>query len=315
VSILKRSLGSLLEVSPEEVSVIRRGFRVSAPSTTEALERIGGEFLGGYHAALEEDSASSLASRLSASVAPAFLGFAFEGAAMALTLLDHIAPPGRRFETFVSGSGQDHAYMCHVGAGWAVARLPWLRLRLAATLREFEPLGRWLVMDGYGFHEGFFHLQKRVLRAEVPWGVRGYGARAFDQGLGRSLWFVDGMDPVRIPQTIASFPASRHADLWSGVGLACGYAGGASEAGVALLLESAGPHVAAFRQGVAFAAKARIRANTPADHLEMVCRTACDSSPDALADLCGETMKNLPPDGAEPAYEIWRRRIQSEVAA
>ena len=43
---------------------------------------------------------------------------------MALTLLDHIAPGRGRFEAFLAGAGNPHFYMCHVGAGWAVARLP-----------------------------------------------------------------------------------------------------------------------------------------------------------------------------------------------
>ena len=42
----------------------------------------------------------------------------------------------------------------------------------------------------------------------------------FDQGLGRSFWFVNGGNPELIAQTIHSFPDSRQADFWSGIGLA-----------------------------------------------------------------------------------------------
>src|ERR1022692_1923089 len=57
-------------------------------------------------------------------------GFAFEGAAMALTLLDHFMPVNRgRFHRFLHGEGAPHFYMLHVGAGWAMARLPWLGWR------------------------------------------------------------------------------------------------------------------------------------------------------------------------------------------
>src|SRR3712207_8380154 len=53
-----------------------------------------------------------------------------------------------------------------------------------------------------------------------------------DQGLGRSLWFVQGADVRRIPATVNAFPAERRPDLWSGLGLACGYAGGRTRAEV-----------------------------------------------------------------------------------
>jgi hypothetical protein len=313
MSILRRSRQIILKISPAEVLVHRRGFRVSSLGIAKALERIGEEFVAGYHVALEEESVADLGRRLDAATEPRYRGFAFEGAAMALTLLDHVTLRRGRFEEFLSGPGEPHTYMCHVGAGWAVARLPWLRLRLGRTLAQFHPMGRWLVMDGYGFHEGFFRWKRSIERAEPPRGLSGYAARAFDQGLGRSLWFVDGADVARIPETIAGFAATRQADLWSGAGLACAYAGGAGAAGVERLAERASRHRGAFQQGIAFAAKARLRARTPAEHLDPVCLAACRMPAAALADLCDDTLRNLPADGAEPAYEIWRQRIQLEL--
>lgn len=74
-----------------------------------------------------EENADDLAVRLS-SIEPEVRGFAFEGAAMGLALLDHLTPWRRdRFERFLSGPGDRHAYMVHVGAGWVFARLPWLQ--------------------------------------------------------------------------------------------------------------------------------------------------------------------------------------------
>jgi hypothetical protein len=84
------------------------------------------------------------------------------------------------------------------------------------------------------------------------------------------------------------------------------------------LAREAGEHVRAYQQGVAFAAKARLRAMTPAGHLEATCRAACGLSAGSLAALCDETLKGLSGgdsgDAAVPAYEMWRRRIQTELA-
>jgi len=314
VAILRQVRRTVFQISPEEALVAKRGFAPMDPSAAERLERIGTEFIGGYHAAIEEPAAGPLAARLNAAADRDFRGFAFEGAAMGLLLLDRLHLSGGAFRAFLDGPGDTHVYMLHVGAGWAVARLPWLRMRIPATLDRFDPLLRWLVLDGYGFHEGYFHSPLAVRHHAVPRGLRGYAARAFDQGLGRSLWFVEGIDPERIAATIAKFAAGRHADLWAGVGLACTYAGGADAAALARLVELAREHLAAVAQGAVFAAETRNRAGNPVAHCDLACRALCGMPADDAAAIARETMIDLPPDGGVPSYEIWRTRIQQKFS-
>jgi hypothetical protein len=200
--------------------------------------------------------------------------------------------------------------MAHVGLGWVVARLPWLRRHVDRPLAPLDPLLRWLVVEGYGFHEGYFHWPRAVAAQEVPGRLSGYARRAFDQGLGRSLWFVHGADVARVAAAVAAFPPPRHADLWGGVGLACAYAGGAGADALHALRESAGPYQPPLAQGAAFAAKARQRAGNPAAHTGLACEILCGASADAAAHLTDDALKDLSPDGDEPAFEVWRRRIQ-----
>jgi hypothetical protein len=204
--------------------------------------------------------------------------------------------------------------MAHVGAGWALARLPWVRRNVERACRDLDPLLRWLLLDGYGFHEGYFHWPRMVSRHEVPAGLHGYARRAFDQGLGRVLWFVGGADVERIPALVAGFPAERHGDLYAGLGLACAYAGGVEEAEVLRLWTAAGSNRPAFAQGVAFAAKARQRAGNPAPHTAMACRVVWQRDADQAAAVTDRALEGLPYQAAEPAYEVWRRRVQDEFA-
>ncbi len=275
------------------------------------LEQVGQAFLHGYHAALEEGEPVRLVSRLD-DVGGDLCGFAYEGAAMAMALLDDLTPwTGGRVRGFLNGPGLTHPYMIHVGMGWAMARLPWVRWRIGERLARLDPLLRWLAVDGYGFHEGYFHSPHTVTRQEVPSSLSGYTKRAFDQGLGRSLWFVGGADVDWIAKTIAAFHPLRREDLWSGVGLACAYAGGVEQEAIISLRQSAGvyqPHVA---QGVAFAAKARQRAGNPALHTEMACTVLCGCPADAAAKITDIALEDLPPDGEVPAYEVWRQRIRN----
>lgn len=296
-------------ISLDEARVARRGFRSGEASVRERLERIGYTFLQGYQAALEEDEPKILAQRLSA-VQLEWRGFAFEGAAMGLSLLDQLTPWRRnRLRAFLDGPGSTHAYMVHVGVGWTLARL---RRQVEPTLARLDPVLRWLAVDGYGFHEGYFHWPRCVEGQMIPQRLTGYARRVFDQGLGRSLWFVDGADVKRIPTTIAAFPPSRQADLWSGVGLACAYAGGVDRAALQALQAAAGSYRPQLAQGVAFAAKARQRAGNPAAQTQLACEIICGVPADVAAKITDAALENLPADGPEPTYEVWRRRIQNK---
>ncbi len=302
----------LLGISPQETTFARRGFPPAEPAVQRRLEEIGETFVQGYHAALEEHNAEAIVCQLD-TVDAERRGWAFEGAAMALALLDCLTPWKRnRLEVFLDGAAQPHIYMVHVGVGWALARL---RRRVESPMQRLDPLLRWLVLDGYGFHEGYFRWQRYVKQQEILARLTGYAQRVFDQGLGRSLWFVAGANVARAVETIAAFPAARQADLFSGVGLACAYAGGADRAATEELWVAAGPYQPQLAQGAAFAAKARQRAGNPAVQTQVTCQIFCGLSANAAAAVTDKALDGLPTDRAAPAYEAWRQRIQAQFTA
>lgn len=306
-SLLRRLARTLFAISPRETSFAVRGFRWDEEEIRERLEGIAAAFVRGYHTALEIDP-PALAERLDREPAAA-RGWAYEGAAMALTLLDVLTGWRQsRLRRLLEGAGDAHIYILHVGAGWVLGRLPLSPGRLLARL---DPVNRWLALDGYGFHEGFFHARTAIAEQRVPRKVSGYARRAFDQGLGRSLWFVEGANVGRIAAAIAAFPRERRPDLWSGVGLACGYAGGIPREEIEALSRVAGPWAPELAQGAAFAAEARVRAGHTPEHTEIACQVLCGAGAEATAAVGRAAELDLPPDGEVPAFEVWRRRIQS----
>jgi hypothetical protein len=311
VSLLGQARRRFLGLSPAEASFARRGFLVSEEKGRLRLEQIGVVFLSGYHAALEESEFVTLAQRLSR-VDSDLRGFTFEGAAMAMALLDSFTPWRRdRWRTFTERHAERHIYMMHVGLGWALARL---RRSVSTHLAKLDPLLCWLVVDGYGFHEGYFGWSRYSDGRETPSRLKGYERRVFDQGLGRSIWFVKGANVAAVASAINAFPSLRRDDLWSGVGLACAYAGGCERAAIESLRTAAGEHLSSLAQGVAFAAKTRHRAANLNSHTETACRVICDRSATEVAAITDSALEDLHAEGALPAYEIWRRRIQNEIA-
>jgi hypothetical protein len=307
-SLLRSFRRRLCGLSAQETNFESRGFRGGRQGIRERLERVGAAFMTGYHAALEEDEPGRLAVVLDR-IELDWRGFAYEGAAMGLALLDWLTPWNRgRVASFLRGPGDAHAYMVHVGVGWIWARVP---VRIPRAMERMDPLLRWLAFDGYGFHEAFFNWPAYLVAGEPPpRRLAGYQLRAFDQGFGRCLWFVDGGDVERIPQTIAGLPPARHADLWSGVGLAATYAGGASAEALRQLRTRAGRFQPQLAQGAAFAAKARLRAGNATAYTDLATQVLCELPAGAAARVTDDALENLPAAGREPPFETWRARIQ-----
>ncbi|MFL5963746.1 MAG: DUF1702 family protein [Gaiellaceae bacterium] len=305
---VERRLVRFLRIDPSETELARRGFASCPARVRQQLELHGASFVHGYHAALAHGAGDELRAELEL-VDSAERGFAYEGAAMALALLDLLLR-GRRIGAFLAGSADRHVYMVHVGCGWALARLhrrPWGHLPL-------DPLLRWLALDGYGFHEAYFSTDRVVRERRPPRRLRGGERAVFDQGVGRALWFVCAADAVCIADTISSFEPERRADLWSGVGLAATYAGAVDDVSLRRLATLAGVYRADAAQGAAFAAGARVRAGNVVPHVARGCEALAGAGVTELAELTDRALAEIGPGDSAAHYERWRAAIRSELA-
>jgi enediyne biosynthesis protein E3 len=310
----------LLTPSMNETKLSTRGFHVKSPEARQRLETVGESFLTGYSYAAAASSTADAEVRLE-TVPPEFRGFAYEGAAMGMAVRDGLPIGGsRHVERFLAGRASKHTYMAYVGVGWAMARVPrfrWSRMYTA------DPLLRWLVLDGYGFHQAYFrtdtyvHGQYQDPGFAWPGAERSpYDNRVIDQGIGRAIWFVGGTDVERITALLDAFSEERHADLYAGAALAATYAGGVGKAELQLFSERAAKHRQWVAQGSAFAATARLEAGLGNEHTELATEVLCGITPEQAVNVCQEA-RPAPSsaDTGTPAYEVWRCRIAERLAA
>ena len=170
-------------------------------------------------------------------------GFALEGAAMAVVMLDELSgDPRRLLGALLTDRSVAEQSLGAVGVGWASARLgrssAWLPPEL--DLRYMHA-----VADGYGFHQGFFHADRFTGRGFPR--ARGELSAPYDLGLGRALWFAQlgRVDPIA--HAIDSMLPDRRMQLWRGVGTACAFTG-SSEHGATQVASAAAtfePHLRA----------------------------------------------------------------------
>lgn len=275
-------LTGLLKIPYSEVQVSTRNFKSFSPIFSSHIELIGCCFLDGYHSQLSTSNINNLIDDIYLSVNNNLLGFAFEGAAMSAKILDFINPFGTYTENLFNNSIiNKYEYLLYVGIGWAIARLPFKRKLLSKYLNHFlYPL----IIDGIGFHQGYFYTKSTIESQYIPKYIDHIDYFAFDQGVGRSLWFSNGGDAYSIVKSINKFHWSRHSNLWIGVGLASTYAGGNNRA-IAELCYFSKRYRANLALGASFAAKARHRANNITHDTEHACSIYCNTTAIEAAEL------------------------------
>jgi hypothetical protein len=280
-----------------------RGIPAIAPSVQQRLRQIRGTLIQGFQAAIADDDLEAIVPKLNG-IEDELRGFAFEGVGMGLTQRDLVSPSEQnRVEAFVAGPGAAYQHFVYVGVGLMLGKAP---LPVEPYLSQLNPAKVWLVIDGYGFQHGLSHWRKYLDGLAMPEHLSGYACRVFDQGMGRSIWFVDGADVTRIPQTIGAFPPTRQADLWGGIGFVCTYSGGVERATLEALKTAAGPYQFQLAQGAAFAAKSRQRIGSYSAHTELACEVLWGMGAAAVAENTDEAVRSVQTNGATPDYEVWQ---------
>ncbi len=285
MSALGNLLRPLFGVSEEATS-----FSENDRQAAQRLKTVVRTVTKGCQLTLQNSKFETLVVRLDA-FDPELRGFAYEGAGIGLAALDCLLPWKNRTRAFLDGPGSAFIYAVPLGAGMALARL---HRKPEQFLKRLDPVLGWLIIDGYGFHEGFFAQQRTVARQQIPAHLSAYGRRVFDQGLGRSIWFSEETNVARVAATIAAFSEERQADLWRG---------------------AAGSYRSQLALGVAIAANARHSVGNPSPTADLASEVVWGLPSQTISRMVDAARENLPAGTrVEPAYEVWRQRIEAQFA-
>ena len=204
---------------------------------------------------------------------PAFRSVAYESASMEVALTElHSRKSLNNWKDFYRRSAKAHTFHMDIGLGWAFAKT---EISSIPYLESMKPVARLMVYDGMGYYYGLFSGRKTVKSQLIPAGINEKDLYGFDQGLGRRLWYISKGDVNELVQLIQAFHLSRHADLWRGVGIACGYVGGCAKENLRQLLTASSEFNKQLCTGVTLAAISRSASNSVSNDIELACNIIC----------------------------------------
>lgn len=293
----------IVEIKKINESRELRGVRPIPPELAQRFRQIQYAFSQGYQAAITTDELETIVFKMNI-IEAEYRGFAYEGVGCALAQRDILKPSQQSIvEIFINSHEAIYQNYVYVGVGLMLGRQ---RLPLKPYLELLNPAKIWLVIDGYGFQYGMTHWQDSLEKQAILEELSGYACRVFDQGMGRSIWFLDGADVIRISKTIGAFPPERQVDLWSGLGYACCFAGGADQATLEALGAAAGSYKSILAQSVALATKSRQQLGHSSIYAERACEVLCGMGVKEASDSVDTIVERAPNNGAITDQEDWQ---------
>ncbi len=243
--------------------------------------------------------------------------FAYEGAALghsALCSVGRAQWPMLNEQIIARQPGM--TYLFHVGVGfWGAFRYGRRPAPLFSHIQTYDPLYRYLCLDGYGFKFGFFDFLGDRSAIDHLCSLPGYYRNAAYQGFGRSLWFCYMQDRRGLFETVSSVGAEHDTDVIAGTGLAASFAH-VHEPDRALDLAVAVP--AEWRKhvhlGITFGFKARQLADRSyfEQCVQVLPTPVVSTMLDAIG-LCDAVEADVRSRNLDDPYRTWREELTEQM--
>lgn len=271
---------------------------------SERVEHVRNVFQAAQAAADEHLTDEVLIQYLEHSTDPPFRSVAYEGASYARGLQS--LSNDNNLTTWLAYMQRvpQHAVQVYIGLGWSFAQQ---RLHPRPLIDTLDPLMQPRVFDGMGYYDGTFRQRHTIHLHKLPEGIEGSDLRAYNQGLGRCLWYVSKGNSDRLAELIGGFDPSRMPDLWRGAGIAIAYVGCIDESGLNALNKHAGIYGGHLAIGAALTGRTRSHAGLPSVDTDLVCQVLCGMN--ALA------CKKMTEEAEKPAktYFEWLEVVGSRL--
>ncbi|MFT4526334.1 MAG: hypothetical protein ACI9FU_001407 [Granulosicoccus sp.] len=184
-----------------------------------------------------------------------FRSMAFEGASMAVAVKSIEQQDNLRSWLTFLDANPTHSTQIMIGLGWAIGEKD---LSPDSILEGLDSMTQGRAMDGFGYYMGLFRRRISIRTQQIPKGISDDLQLAFDQGIGRSLWYISKGDLEMLERMMDSFPVYRQKHMWRGIGVACPVVGGCNAKHLGDLRQLSGEFKNQLETGCAMAAKSSV---------------------------------------------------------
>jgi len=272
-------------------------------SVSENMEKIKILFQESSTYALQENNSVAVIEKLE-NIALEFRSVAYEAAAMVFAEQDIVAENQlKQWKTFYAQASTNYSIPLHVGLGWALAK------GNNETIPFFNSLDSFMVprvLDGMGYYDGIFKQRATIKNLKISDKFVTPLIKHYDQGVGRSIWYIAAGNPIKCNEIIDTFPTERKADLWRGIGIASVYVGGCDENTYNALKKIAKEHFSSLAVGAALSVKSRVESNSITNDIELVCKLLLKTTPNEMV----ETLNKFLQDTEANEYNKWLTAIE-----
>ncbi len=232
---------------------------------------------------------------------------AYEGAFSAAIRLDVSHPREYSRAAELVELAPDHISGLGLGVGHALSSLQ-VEVDIAPALAEHF-LG-FMAMDAYGMHEGYFRWYDSIHNMKIPSNLPPVARAAYDQGLGRALWFISAGKPATMQQLLDRFPPQRRSDMWRGVGLMTSFWGGMDDSQLKQLLKCSQQFRPFLQQGAAQGISLRTDMGEVVAETDVAAKVICEATSEQIAEVA-ETSLIASTTGVfdARAYLFWQRSL------
>lgn len=242
---------------------------------------------------------------------PSDRGVYYEGAAAGKALIALSRHQNIEAAVSLFEAAPEYSFVIYMGIGEAMAQL---KISPAAFNTVADNPWGGQIIEGYGFFDGYFRWFDTLVHQTYPPGLSPELRAAYDQGLGRAIYFVTNGRPQEIRDYISTFAPARQKELWAGLGQPAAYVGGPSESDLRKLLDLSGNNRFELMQGVLLGLSARIEQNFVPEYTEAARSIICgiSSSKDTIVN---PDVQELILKRTEHPIFSWQKSIRESLSS
>jgi len=233
-----------------------------------------------------------------------------EGASMGYAMYDkHNYGELNVWKKYMKQFGLKYGGFIRTGLGWTLAK--WNEIDYS-FLKDHDPLSHWRFFDGWAYHDAIFKKSLIVAQMKRVSNLPSKYFSAYDQGIGRNLWYLSKGEINPLLELTSKFDVDRQEHLWRGIGIAIIYVGAYDQKYFTEVYKASESFKIQFKTGCAMAFNSLKYSESSNQDLESTSKLLFNKSVSEVIKMIEISESNIESD--DP-YNQWLKKMNEQFSA